>query len=269
MPAPSRPPIELDANPTEPLLDQVADWLSLRCHENLGAEILLRARRTRPLAHCAVARRGSALVGVSVLSASGGWYLEAADPETAVALVDEMRVDRPERFATVAAVRDWVHDAIDRRWTITRHHRLLAMTASFAKGGKGRWATPADVDRLIEYQALYNAERRTTTAPRWEDVIKRRQIAVLEDEGRIAAVVKRSGETARYACIGDTFTFPKFRRRGLGRELTAFMIAQLLVECPRVHCIVDDDNHAALALYRGLEFGEIGECFFDHLAPRA
>jgi ribosomal protein S18 acetylase RimI-like enzyme len=42
------------------------------------------------------------------------------------------------------------------------------------------------------------------------------------------------------------------------------MVRRLLDECPRVHCIVEDDNASALALYRALDFGEIGECFLDY-----
>lgn len=263
-----RAPIEIDPSPASPTLDQAADWLSLRCHENLGAEILLRGRANRPIARLAFARRAGAFAGVSVLSASGGWYLEAADPETAVALVEQMDVAAPKRFTTVASVRDWVLRTVERRWTITRHHRLLSMTALHAVGGEGRWATTADTPTLAEYQVLYNAERHTATQPNWVDAIARKQVAVLEHEGRIVAVVKRSGETARYACIGGTFTFPEFRKQGFGKRLTAYMVERLLAECPRVHLIVDDDNAPALALYRTLEFGEIGECFVDYLSPR-
>ncbi len=265
----ARAPIEIVASPTSETLDQVADWLSLRCHENLGAEILLRGRGTRPISRVAVARRGPAFAGVSVLSSSGGWYLEAADPETVATLVEQMETTAPMRFTTVADVRDWAQPVVERRWDVPRRHRLLAMTSSHVAGGQGRWATADDIETLERYQALYNAERRTATQPDWTDVLARRQVAVLEDQGRIVAVVRRSGETARYACIGGTFTFPEFRKHGYGRKLTAFMVEQLLVECPRVHCIVDDDNHPALALYRSLEFFEIGECFIDYLTPKA
>lgn len=267
MPNTSRAPMELDREPSEATLGQAADWLSLHCHENLGAEILLRGRTKRPLGLAHIARRGGAFCGVSVLSASGGWYLEASDAETAVALVEAMPVDRPKRLTTVAAVRDWAHPAVEARWKIARHHRLLSMTCVQAEGGQGRWATDADVPMLEEYQRLYNAERRTTTQARWNDALARKQVAVLEDGGRIVAVVKRSGETARYACIGETFTFPEFRKKGYGKKLTAFMVQRLLDECPRVHCIVEDDNASALALYRALDFGEIGECFIDYFGP--
>ena len=266
MPVTARPPIEIETSPVSATLDQVADWLSLRCHENLGAEILLRGRKSRPIARVAIARRAGVLAGVSVLSISGGWYLEAADPETAVTLAEQMDNDAPKRLTTVAAVRDWVLPTVERRWKVTRHHRLLSMTALHAVGGEGRWAAAQDIPALMQYQTLYNAERHMTGDPNWDDFIARKQIAVLEENGRIVAVVKRSGETARYACIGDTFTFPEFRKQGLGKRLTAFMVERLLSECPRVHLIVDDDNAPALALYRTLEFGEIGECFVDYLS---
>lgn len=267
MPVNARATIEIDSSPTREALGRVAGWLSLRCHENLGAEILLRGRDTRPISRAAIARRGTVFAGVSVLSASGGWYLEAADPETVTALVEQMDPAGPRRFTTVADVREWALSAVERRWAIPRHHRLLAMTSLHVAGGQGRWASEEDIETLRDYQARYNVERQTDTAPDWADVLARKQVAVLEDQGRVVAVVRRSGETARYACIGGTYTFPEFRKHGYGRKLTAFMIEQLLVECPRVHCIVDDDNLPALALYRALEFFEIGECFIDYLAP--
>jgi predicted GNAT family acetyltransferase len=142
------------------------------------------------------------------------------------------------------------------------------MTCLHASGGEGRWATEKDVPTLAHYQTLYNAERQTASQPNWVDSVSRRQVAVLDENGTIVAVVKRTGETARYACIGGTFTFPEFRNKGCGKKLTAYMVETLLAECPRVHVIVDDDNTPALAMYRSLEFGEIGECFVDFLTVK-
>jgi len=66
-------------------------------------------------------------------------------------------------------------------------------------------------------------------------------------------VVKRSGETRNYACIGGTFTFTKYRRQGLAAKLIGFLINELLQERPAIHLIVDDDNFAAINLGDFLE----------------
>ena len=151
--------------------------------------------------------------------------------------------------------------------TPVREHDLLAMACRTPPGaGEGRWATLADQPALERYQALYNAERRTTIAPDWDSLLRRPAVAVLERDGRIVAVVKRTADTARYATIGGTWTDPAFRGRGLAKRLTAFLVGELLAGRPAVHLIVDDDNAADIALYRSLNFDAVGECYMGYLA---
>jgi predicted GNAT family acetyltransferase len=131
--------------------------------------------------------------------------------------------------------------------------------------GEGRWASPADRPALERYQAAYNEERHTTTAPDWDRLTSRPSVAVLERDGRIVAVVKRTADTARYATIGGTWTDPAFRHQGLAGRLTPFLVNALLAEAPAVHLIVDDDNAPAIALYRSLNFEETGSCWMAYL----
>jgi predicted GNAT family acetyltransferase len=130
---------------------------------------------------------------------------------------------------------------------------------------EGRWARLEDVAGLREYQAAYNEERGTQTDRDWPAAIGRRGVAVVERAGRIASVLCRSGETRRVACIGGTYTFPDFRRCGLASRLTAFMVGDLLGEHDAVQLVVDDDNVAAIALYRGIGFETIGGCYMAYL----
>jgi hypothetical protein len=58
--------------------------------------------------------------------------------------------------------------------------------------------------------------------------------ALLERDGAVAAVIKRTADTARYATVGGTFTVPVRRGQGLARRLTAFMVSALLAERPAV-----------------------------------
>ena len=263
----SRSEYEIVRDPSDELMLEAADWLALRRHETLGSEIMLRSRAVRHIAHAVIARADGVVAGVSVVSQTGGWYLEALSQLAAAALVDALPSEiRPRRLTTAAGTRAWVIGMIESRWRLTRHHRLLAMTCARAEGGEGRWAASEDLATLRIYQDAYNSERRTANATNWTDAVATRQVAVLDHDGRVASVVKRSGETARYACIGGTFTFPEFRGRSFGRKVTAYMVEQLLVDRPRVHLLVDDDNVTAIRLYRSLDFGEIGECHADYLA---
>ncbi len=77
--------------------------------------------------------------------------------------------------------------------------------------------------------------------------------------------MKRTADTARYATIGGTWTDPAYRGRGLAKRLTAFIIGELLRDRPAVHLIVDDDNAAAIALYRSLSFDAGGACYMGYL----
>jgi ribosomal protein S18 acetylase RimI-like enzyme len=55
---------------------------------------------------------------------------------------------------------------------------------------------------------------------------------------------------------------------GTGRgRLTAFVTIALLAQRPAVHLMVDDDNIAALTLYRSLGFEEVGRAYMAYLVP--
>jgi hypothetical protein len=49
----------------------------------------------------------------------------------------------------------------------------------------------------------------------------------------------------------------------------AFITAAILAERPAVHLIVDDDNTAAIALYRSLGFYTTGRCYIAYLSGPA
>lgn len=236
-------------------------YLAERAHENLRTEVALRKIAAGTPGEVAVARAGAggALAGVSVLTAAGLLFVEASGPAAALGLLPA----RPPAHVTLSReVAAWLWPAIAARWRIAREHRLLAMVATRPPPGPaGRWAEPRDIPALEAYQRIYNEERRGNAAPDWPAQVAARQVAVLEHGGRVVAALRRSGETARYACIGGTFTFPEHRRAGHSAALVAFVAGEILPErAGGVHLIVDDDNLPAIALYRRLGFEEKGGC---------
>ena len=255
-------------------VEAAVTWLADHAHENIGTEIALRAAAAAGAAgvDVAIARRGDGPVtGVSVSSPGGQWWLEAESPDVAaelVAAVAAVPEGWPAKVRTSGLVKSWLLPLLAQRGLRpVREHDLLAMRCSTppaVRPAGGRWAVSADRPALERYQALYNAERRTSLDPDWDALLRRPSVAVLDD-GRIAAVLKRTADAACYATIGGTWTDPAFRRRGLAGRLTAFVVTEALRDRPAVHLIVDDDNTAAIALYRSLGFEDCGRCYMGYL----
>lgn len=252
-------------------VDEARAWLAEVAHENLGTEIALRSPGAW---NVAFARRSDGgLAGVSAHTPGGQWFLEAEGPAATADLVGAVAgIARaagrwPGKVTTSGAVKKWLRPLLaDHHVLPVREHDLLVMLCTTSQGdGEGRWAVPADRPALKQYQALYNEERRTTLAPDWELLLHRAAVAVLERDGRIVAVVKRTADTARYATIGGTWTNPDYRGRGLAKHLTAFLVGELLRDRRAVHLVVDDDNRAAVTLYRSLHFEPTGSCYMAYL----
>jgi ribosomal protein S18 acetylase RimI-like enzyme len=267
------PPLTVGETPGPADREKALAWLAEQAHENLGTEIALRRAAAQGWDVVFVNWADGRLAGVSVSSPGGQWFLEAESPSATADLVTAVAASAasagrwPAKVTSSGSVKTWLrpllakHDAAPRR-----EHDLLALTCrQLPDGGDGRWATLADRPGLERYEVLYNHERRTTVASDWDTLLRRPAVAILEDEGRIVAVVKRTADTARYATIAGTWTDPEFRRRGLAKRLTAFLVGALLRDRPAVHLIVDDDNTAAIALYRSIRFEDTGRCYMAYL----
>jgi ribosomal protein S18 acetylase RimI-like enzyme len=257
-----------------PIWTEGIDWLAGYAHENLGTEVALRCAAPGGAVDVALAHRDGALAGVSVSSTGGQWFLEATRPDVARELVASVLTTgvrgRPSKVTASGGVKAWLRPVLEEAGIIRREHDLLAMLCREApKGRDGRWATSADRAALERYQVAYNEERRTSITPDWDELLGRPAVAVLEDGGRIVAVVKRTADTMRYATIGGTWTEPALRGRGLAARLTGFIVDALLNHRPAVHLVVDDDNEPAIALYRSLGFEEVGRCYMAYLSPGA
>jgi ribosomal protein S18 acetylase RimI-like enzyme len=269
----TEPGVETERDPAR--MAEAVDWLAEHAHQSLGTEMVVQRAGPDPAWRILLSRRHGELSGVSASTPAGQWFLEATGPDAVGELVSAvLRSDAagwPTKVTASGQVKVWLRpQLLECGAVVNREHNLLAMACHKPPdGGEGRWAGASDRAALERYQAAYNEERRTTTAPDWSELLRRPAVAVLEEDGHIVAVVKRTGDATRYATIGGTWTEPSRRRRGLAARVTAFIVGSLLLERPAVHIVVDDDNAAAIALYRSLGFEETGRCYMAYLSPPA
>ena len=173
----------------------------------------------------------------------------------------------PRKIITSSQVKQWIRPLMLEHYQIEKEYDQLVMVCTQSPlNGKGRWATLQDKPTLIAYEQAYITERGNGNLNRdWNSLIKKRQIAVLEHSGKIASVI-RYNPTANYALVVAPFTFPEFRKQGLARQLLAFLATELLQEYTALKLWVDEDNIPAIALYRSLNFRQIGCCYTGYFS---
>lgn len=249
------------------LATEAGEWLARGTLDCLSVEVVLRDPHTpyRLLVRRQGGRSQGPITCVSLLTVRGMWFLECRPASEGVKLVESLR-GHPKKLTTSAKVKGAIRPALLARWDVPREHDLVAMACRRSLGrGSGRWATEADRQALEAYQKAYNAERGAAIAPDWDDLVERKQVAVLDVDGHPAAFLKRTGMTTRCVCIGGTYTLPEHRRQGLARRLTAFVVGEALRDRPIVHLIADDDNAPAIALYESLGFRTVGRCYMAYI----
>jgi RimJ/RimL family protein N-acetyltransferase len=74
--------------------------------------------------------------------------------------------------------------------------------------------------------------------------------------GRLASIAGTHAvsETEGVAVVGNVFTHPRYRGKGLATAATGAVTAELLTRCPLVVLTVEESNEAALTVYRRLGY---------------
>ena len=146
---------------------------------------------------------------------------------------------------------------------VARDHRELLM--SLAPGQLAvepdwayRLAGEQDIPRLIEYNRLYNEERRTHWTRDWRRAIAQRLVYVREREGTVSSCLIRGATLGARVSLGGTFTFPEYRGRGEATMLVANFCAEMALYGYHVCLLVDDDNLPALRVYGKVGFTPLG-----------
>jgi hypothetical protein len=136
-----------------------------------------------------------------------------------------------------------------------------------------RRATVSDLDALTPLQEAYEREEVLTPIHEFNPAACRASLArAIERQLVFAAVEKgvivgKAGTNARgfrVDQIGGVYTLPARRGRGIAAALMAALLADILRQGRKPSLFVKPTNAAALALYRGFGFEDIGDFRADY-----
>lgn len=148
------------------------------------------------------------------------------------------------------------HKAIVRKYfLLTRPQVMLRMTVradSFqpVEATAQRLATPD----IAAINRLYSAEG-GPTAYRAEHLSDAVYYGIYEGRDLISIAGTHVVSAAeRIAVVGNVFTHPRYRGRGLAKATTSAVTQNLLRDCELVALTVEEDNEPAVAVYSGLGY---------------
>ena len=80
----------------------------------------------------------------------------------------------------------------------------------------------------------------------------RRRAGVTADSGRLTAIAADAWSAPGVGFLAGVAVLPEARRAGQGRDVCAFVLAELLAARGRIALMVRDWNQAAITMYAGL-----------------
>ena len=130
-----------------------------------------------------------------------------------------------------------------------------------------RYSTPRDLDELVPACAAMHKEEvgidplerdAVGYRERIRELIEKKRSVIRVAEGRIATKTEYSAVTHDAVQLMGVWTHPRFRRRGLSRELLREVCGHVGRKGKTVTLFVNDFNRPAIALYESLGFQRIG-----------
>jgi uncharacterized protein len=130
-----------------------------------------------------------------------------------------------------------------------------------------RYSTLRDLEQLVPACAAMHREEvgidpldrdATGYRERIRDLIEKKRSVIRVLDGTIVTKCEYSAVTAKTVQLMGVWTHPRYRRRGLSRELLREVCGHLTHKGKTVTLFVNDFNRPAIALYESLGFHRIG-----------
>ncbi|HYO75315.1 MAG TPA: GNAT family N-acetyltransferase [Thermoanaerobaculia bacterium] len=240
----------------------------------------LTEERTLAASQIAVVRYNGAIVLVASLATN---IVLAGDPsignditESAVALVADRILTRmlPVRAIIspahlVEALWGELRNRLDPPTVVRLNQPIYALrkTLAYPDLTLSRYSTPRDLEQLVPACAAMHLEEvgidplerdAVGYRERIRELVEKKRSVIRVGDGTIAAKCEYSAVTADAVQLMGVWTHPRFRRRGLARELLTEVCGHLSRKGKTVTLFVNDFNAPAIALYESLGFQRIG-----------
>ncbi len=113
------------------------------------------------------------------------------------------------------------------------------------------------LERALQWELLGNVAREWTIRIMMLRAVEGKAAAVVRQGGRVVAKAELEAVTPAADELGGVYTVPACRRQGMAAAACSLLCSLSLSHGKVVRLETQEDNQAAIALYRGLGFREL------------
>jgi hypothetical protein len=251
-----------------PLMELATEWLARSEGVNVPLELAAYSLRWKGDWRLSIYRTPQEIKGVSIVMPPGDWFLEAQGPLDAGLLTNIAAIHgrHPATLTTTERVSALVRPFLADRGFIAREQKVHVLRCTRPPADKGgRWARSADLPALREYEKQIKRDRRQSMDTAWEALIKRKDLAIVLQDYKVVASLRRYGPAPFSAGIADLNGASTRDASKALAGLTGFVVTELLSNRKSVYVLVDESDTSSLTFYRGLEFEDVGTLYRAYL----
>ena len=259
LPAPDEP-----YGQVAPLLQLAMDWLARSEGANVPLELAMYSLRWRGDWRLSIYRTPNEIKGVSIVMPRGDWFLEAQGSLDAAMFANTAAIHgrHPATLTTTERVSALIRPFLADNGVIESEHKVQVLKCTKPpRQARGRWATEADLPQLKKYESRIPADQRKLMDTAWPALIKRKELAVADDNNNILASIRRYGPAPSFAAIADLYEAPTRKPSNVSEELTGYVVGELLRQRKAVYVLVDEADTSSLTFFRELGFKD-AETFY-------